>query len=126
MRRRWAKGFRAKPWHCYQTAQTFCLWYGTARYFEGFWHSPLNTDPIHHAWVVVDGKIYDPAIEIIDTLVIAGGDEPSNPAEETYFGVHVPTKFIVAWEEKGNYGSPISKWFLGRKLARRKMKVLCT
>jgi hypothetical protein len=126
MRRRWSKGFRAKLWHCYETAQSFCLWYTNAQYFEGFWHTSFNITPIHHAWVVLDGKVYDPAIEIIDTLVIAGGEEPSNPAEEAYFGVHVPTKLIERWEEKGNCGMPIAEWFLRRKKTRRRMKVLCT
>ena len=125
MRRKWAKIAQPQPNCCYRTAQTFCLFYGNARYFEGYWHMPFLPFPIHHAWVEIDGRIYDPAIEIIDNQMIANGHSPSElPVKETFFGIHVPTKIIVAWEKKGSCGVPLSKWFLGRKLARRRAVLL--
>lgn len=112
---------RVKPkWHrCYANAGEFCLAHADAGYWEGFWDCGLDTKPLHHAWVVLDGRVIDFTAEDVDRRVARkpAGVMPVPPADNAYFGVHVPTDFIRRRVEKTRMWEPVSEMYLLQEFA---------
>lgn len=89
----WAKRNRPKPKRCYNNAQLFALDHPEAKYYEGYWSAFVI--PVHHGWVVLDGKVIDFTAEAGErSLKRRGIKHHGNPTTEEYFGVHIPTEFI--------------------------------
>lgn len=85
---KWVKRVKPKTKQCFMNAQKFALDHPDAKYYEGYWWGGLV--PVHHGWVVLDGRVVDFTAEAVDR--VTGRDH--DPAEDDYFGVHVPTGFI--------------------------------
>lgn len=87
------KAHRPKPQMCFMNAQRFVLDHPDAKYYEGYWAAFVF--PIHHGWVVLDGKVYDFTAEAADrSLKRQGIKSHADPVNEDYFGMHIPTEFI--------------------------------
>lgn len=112
---------RVKPkWHrCYANAGEFCLAHADADYWEGFWDCGLDTKPLHHAWVVLDGRVIDFTAEDVDRRVVRKptGVTPLPPTANTYFGVRVPTDFIRRRVERTRLWEPVSELWLLQEFA---------
>jgi hypothetical protein len=107
---------RVKPkWHrCFSNAGEFCLAHADAEYWEGFWDCGLDTKPLLHAWVVLDGHVIDFTAEDMDRRVTRkpAGVTPLPPDANTYFGVHVPTNFIRRRVEQTRMWEPMSELYV--------------
>lgn len=92
---------RIRAGACYKNAQLLIL-HDFARderlaYFEGYiaTGAPLA---VHHAWVTINGKIYDPTIERADAKLRKEGIEP--PRDRGYFGVQVANESVIRFVNK--------------------------
>lgn len=74
-------------------AQKFCISHPDAKYYEGYWAGGIF--PVWHGWVVLDGKVIDFTAEACDRYCDKMGWDRPDPADLDYFGVHVPTEFIL-------------------------------
>lgn len=105
---RWARREKPRVKMCYKNATLFCLACPEAKYYEGYWSAHFV--PVHHAWVVLDGKVIDFTAEACDRKLTREG-VPSDSTGSDYFGVHVPTEDVVRIiTEKGTYGV-MAEWF---------------
>lgn len=86
---KWVKRMKPKTKQCFMNAQKFALHHPDAHYYEGYWWGGLI--PVHHGWIVLDGQVVDFTAEAVDRLT--GRDV--DPATNDYFGVHVPTDFLM-------------------------------
>jgi hypothetical protein len=94
---------------CYMNAQRYCLSHEDAQYYEGYWHGGLI--PVHHGWVVRDGKVIDFTAEACDVMKAEWGHEYP-PSENDYFGVRIPTDFIRTCILATHLWEPVSGyWF---------------
>jgi hypothetical protein len=94
---------------CYMNAQRFCLYNEGYEYYEGYWHGGII--PVHHGWLVRDGKVIDFTAEACDVLKAEWGNYPS-PSENDYFGVRIDTDFIRTCILATHLWEPISGyWF---------------
>ncbi|MGH7175044.1 MAG: hypothetical protein ACREGR_01645, partial [Minisyncoccia bacterium] len=78
---------------CYMNAQKFVISHPDAKYYEGYWWGGMF--PVHHGWVVLDGQVIDFTAEDCDRKVKDMTGEVRDPATNDYFGMHVPTEFVV-------------------------------
>lgn len=90
----WKKLHKPRRGLCYMNAQRFVMENPDAKYFEGYWWSGCGLIPVHHAWIVIDGEVVDFTAEDVDAYCKRMGGEP-DPADNDYFGMHVPTDFIL-------------------------------
>jgi hypothetical protein len=89
----WAKREKPKKQECFMNAQKFCISNLDAKYYEGYWAS--GCFPVWHGWVVLDGQVIDFTAEACDRYCKRNGMGRPDPAELDYFGVHIPTEFIL-------------------------------
>lgn len=92
----WAKWNKPKKQQCFMNAQRFAIDHPNAKYYEGYWSAHII--PVHHAWIVLDGVVIDFTAEACERYLkrakIGTGNVPAN--EQDYFGVHIPTDFIMS------------------------------
>ncbi|MCZ2340316.1 MAG: hypothetical protein LC104_00800 [Bacteroidales bacterium] len=111
---RWKDRVKPKWQRCFSNAGEFCLAHADAEYWEGFWDCGLDTKSLHHAWVVLDGHVIDFTAEDMDRRIARklAGVTPLPPADNTYFGVHVPTTFIRRRVEQTRMWESVSELYL--------------
>ncbi len=109
---RWAA--RAKPrWRqCYKNAAVFVVSHKEAAYYEGFWRYSADDDPVHHAWVMIDGHLLDVTAEDVGRRARRRGITILPPTEQEYFGVHVPTAFVRERADATRFWGPVSEMYL--------------
>lgn len=89
----WAKYHRPRARQCFMNSQKFALHNDCARYFEGYWSA--QRVPVWHAWVVIDGRVYDFTAEACKRKLRREGiRDLLGPDDQDYFGLQVPTEFI--------------------------------
>ncbi len=90
----WKKRHKPRRGECYMNAQRFVMENPDTRYYEGYWWSGCGLVPVHHAWVVIDGEVVDFTAEDVDAYCKRMATE-ADPADNDYFGIHVPTAFVI-------------------------------
>jgi hypothetical protein len=110
----WAKREKPKPKMCFMNAQRFVLDHPDAKYYEGYWSAFVI--PVHHGWVVLDGKVYDFTAEAADHSLKRENrnlKHESDPTTEDYIGVHIPTEYITKSILKSKMWSDIlGEWLI--------------
>lgn len=79
---------------CFKNAQALIIADGLncrLRYWEGYFQSSDMFIPVMHAWVTINGKVYDPTF---DANTAAHHADPDRKPE--YFGVQVPRQAMAA------------------------------
>ena len=94
--------YQAQKKQCYYNSLKYTWENPDAEYFEGWVVSSRLGIPIRHAWLVVDGNVYDPTFEIF-----RNEDDADMMVDYAYWGVLIPQMFIaeriVATEKSGPY-----------------------
>lgn len=90
----WAKRVKPKSGLCYMNASKFVIDHPDAKYYEGYWSAHFM--PVWHAWVVLDGKVIDFTAEACERKLKRRDSAFVPPESEDYFGVHIPTSFIIS------------------------------
>ncbi len=87
---------RMKPrWHrCFMNAGAFAVSHKLAEYWEDYWRYAAGDDPVNHAWVRLGGYLIDITSEDATRRARRRGFDLLPPAEQEYFGVHIPTDFV--------------------------------
>lgn len=105
---------RVKPrWHrCFMNAGTFAVSHKLAQFWEGYWRYAAGDAPVHHAWVMLDGHLIDFTAEDVTRRARRRGFALLPPAEQEYFGVHVPTEFVRRRVDATRVWGPVSELYL--------------
>lgn len=101
----WKKQRRPKIKQCFYNSQIFLLTCDKGEYYEGYCYSDLI--PVHHAWIVIDGKVVDFTLEARDRS-LARKKIKSNSLESVYLGVAIPKKKIMENIVKTGIAEPIA------------------
>jgi hypothetical protein len=99
----WKRRHRPKAKECFYNAQNFVLDFPKAKYYEGLCR--ITVVPVHHAWVVYKGKVFDFTLE-------APCHDPN--AVPVYLGLPVPTRFFANAICETGYCSPVGPLYYGR------------
>lgn len=107
----WKRRKRPKIKECYYNSQNFVLDYPEATYFECLCFTGLL--PFDHAWIVLDGKLFDFTLELIPAA-----------AKPCYLGLPVPLKFFAkVIAESGQWESVGPLYYVTKKTpVKRKSK----
>jgi len=89
----YAKREKPRCGECFMNAQKFVISHPDAKYYEGYWAG--GGFPVHHGWVVLDGKVVDFTAEDCDRKFAREFGEERDTTGSGYFGVHIPTPFMV-------------------------------
>jgi hypothetical protein len=109
---RWKDRVRPR-WHrCFGNAGEFALAHSDAEYWEGVWRYAAVDDPVLHAWVRLDGHLIDFTFEDVTRRARRRGFDLLPPAEQEYFGVHVPTEVVRHRAEVTRVWGPVSELYL--------------
>lgn len=107
----WAKRHKPRAGQCYMNAQRYVIDHPNAKYYEGYWYGGLI--PVHHGWVVEDGVVVDMTAEDCDRLCMSeDGKMDRDPAQNDYFGLHVPTEFLLDCVVASEVWGPVSHEYL--------------
>ena len=101
----WKKRRKPKSKECFYNAQMFLLTCEKGEYFEGYCYDSLI--PVHHAWIVIDGKVVDFTLESRDRA-LARQKIKSNSLDTVYIGVMVPKKTIMQHIVKHGVSEPVA------------------
>jgi len=101
----WKKRRRPKSKECFYNAQMYRLTCEHGEYFEGYCYDSLI--PVHHAWIVIDGKVVDFTLEARDRSLARQKIE-SNSLDSVYIGVMVPKKTIMNNIVKYGVSEPVA------------------
>lgn len=99
-----AGGYRQfKPQQCYFNAQSLFLrdLGGKLEYWEGWWSSPDLPIPVHHGWLMLNGKVIDVTNE---ALVRKYGED----RERHYFGVRIDRVALIKHQLRYETYSPLT------------------
>ena len=91
--KKWASREHPKKKECFMNAQKFCISHLNTKYYEGYWAASLV--PVWHGWVVLDGKVIDFTAEACEKYLKKQGHDFPDAETLDYFGVHIPTEFIL-------------------------------
>lgn len=109
---RWKERVRPR-WHrCFGNAGQFAASHADAEYWEGYWRYAAGDAPVHHAWVRLDGHVIDFTGEDVNRRARRRGFDLLPPAEQEYFGVHVPTEFVRRRVDATRVWGPVSELYL--------------
>jgi len=93
--KQWKAKQQPKEQECYFNAQSFCLDYAEARYFEGYALFVGLQVPAEHAWIVMpDGNVVDFTLEAAELIASSEG-LPCDTRDALYVGVEIPNAFIL-------------------------------
>lgn len=101
----WKKHHKPKSKACFYNAQMFLLICEKGEYFEGYCYD--NLLPVHHAWIVIDGKVVDFTLEARDRS-LARLKIKSNSLDAVYLGVMVPKETIMQHIVKHGVSEPVA------------------
>lgn len=101
----WKKKHKPKSKECFYNAQMFVLTCNKGEYFEGYCYESII--PVHHAWIVIDGKVIDFTLEARDKSLVRQKIK-SNSLESVYLGVSVSRKTIMQNIVKSSVAEPVA------------------
>jgi hypothetical protein len=101
----WKKRHKPESKQCFHNAQIFVLTCTKGEYFEGYCYDDII--PVHHAWIVIDGKVVDFTLEARDKSLVRQKIK-INSLEAVYLGVPVPRKTILQNIVKRSCTEPVA------------------
>lgn len=112
---RWKDRVRPR-WHkCFGNSGQFAVSHVDAEYWEGYWCCRPG-EVVHHAWIRLAGHLVDFTAEDLERRAGRRGIPVLPPADQPYFGVHVPTEFVRQRVEATRVWGPVSPHYLDESI----------
>ena len=92
----WVKWHKPKPKECYYNSQRIAMNVSGAVYYEGWFCILPWPLPVLHAWVEIDGKLFDVTAEAYYSSLIEDGTIPASFIKQAcYLGAAVPFEHVL-------------------------------